>query len=123
MSIPTSPTCGLDKLKRVRPHDPSAGLGPALACALIAQTGNVLLAALAASQLPGGYRVRSSVFVAALLWSMAGTVLLLVRTAGAGRPGAGALRLARIVLWLISAWAWPLLLLWRRPAPRDVTPS
>jgi hypothetical protein len=90
---------------------------------LIAQTGNVLLAALAASQVPGGYRVRSSVFVAALLWSVAGTVLLLVRTAGAGRPGAAALRLARIVLWLISAWAWPLLLLWRRPTPRDAAPS
>jgi hypothetical protein len=94
------------------------GLGHALACALIAQTLNVLLAAVLAAQVPGGYRVRSWVFLAGLLWSAAGTVLLLMRTtAAAGGRGEPAIRLSRIALWLVSAWVWPILVRWRRPDP------
>jgi len=101
----------------VTQHDPLAAMGPALTCALIAQAGNVLLAAVVAAQVPGGYRVRSTVFLVALLWSLAGTVLLLIRTAGAGatctvRPG-------RIALWLVSAWVWPILAWSRRPDSQD----
>jgi hypothetical protein len=106
----------------MNPDHPLAGLGPALACALIAQTGNVLLAAIAASQVPGGYRVRSSVFVVALLWSLAGTVLLLVRTAGADRRVSNGVRPGRIALWLTSAWVWPVLMWWKRPGSEGTAP-
>jgi len=101
----------------VRHHqDPSPGLGQALACALIAQLLSVLLAAVLAAQVPGGYRVRSWVFLTGLLWSVAGTVLLLIRTAAAaGRSQVQSIRLSRIALWLVSAWVWPILVRSRRP--------
>jgi hypothetical protein len=96
--------------------EPPPGLGAALACALIAQIVSVLLAAVFAAQMPGGYRVRSGVFVAALLWSLAGTVLLLIRTAGGpGGSDAKQLSVRRIALWLLSSWVWPILV---RPASR-----
>jgi hypothetical protein len=97
-------------------EDPLSALAPALACALIAQVVSVFLAAVLAAHMPGGYRVRSWVFLAALLWSVAGTVLLLIRTAGAARNSdAKAIRLGRIALWLLSSWVWPILV--RRPRP------
>jgi hypothetical protein len=104
-------------------EDPLAELGPALACALIAQVVSVLLAAVFAAQVPGGYRVRSCVFLAALLWSVAGTVLLLIRTAG-GSKGSDAkqIRFSRIALWVASSWVWPILLRPRRQTPEDQTP-
>jgi hypothetical protein len=87
------------------------GLGPALACALTAQSVNVLLAAVFAAQVPGGYRVRSWVFLAGLLWSVAGTALLLIRTAaGADGRGGRGVRLGRIALWVVSIWLWPILM-------------
>jgi hypothetical protein len=104
-------------------QDPLAELGPALACALIAQVVSVLLAAVFAAQVPGGYRVRSCVFLAALLWSVAGTVLLLIRTAG-GSKGSGAkqIRFSRIALWVVSSWVWPILVLRRHPTSEGQTP-
>ena len=104
-------------------HNPLSGLAPALACALIAQIASVLLAAVLAAQVPGGYRVRSWVFLAALLWSLAGTVFLLVRTAGgAARDQANAIGLRRIALWLVSAWVWPILVRRRRSPSEDQPP-
>jgi 4-amino-4-deoxy-L-arabinose transferase-like glycosyltransferase len=98
-------------------------LGPALACALIAQVANVLLAALFAAQVPGGYRVRSWVFLAAMLWSVAGSVFLLIRTAGsAGRADAGRIDARRIALWLVSAWIWPILVRRRPPDSEGQAP-
>jgi hypothetical protein len=100
--------------------DPLSTLGPALVRALIAQAVNVLLAALFAAQMPGGYRVRSWAFLAALLWSVAGTVVLLVRTTGApGRRETGSVRAGRIALWLISSWLWPILVRRRRSTSRE----
>jgi hypothetical protein len=85
--------------------DPLSALGPALACALIAQVVSVFLAAVFAAQMPGGYRVRSWVFVAALLWNVAGTVVLLIRTAGGtSHTDAKGIGLGRIALWLVSSW-------------------
>ena len=103
-------------------QDPLAELGPTLACALIAQVVSVLLAAVFAAQVPGGYRVRSCVFLAALLWTVAGTVLLLIRTAGGSKgSAAGQLSFSRIALWVASSWVWPILLGRRRPSD-DGTP-
>jgi hypothetical protein len=98
-------------------EDPLSSLGPALVCALIAQAVSVVIAAVFAAQMPGGYRVRSWVFLAAVLWSVAGTVLLLIRTAaGTVRTGPRELRPGRIALWLVSSWIWPALVRRRRPA-------
>jgi hypothetical protein len=100
--------------------DPLSWLGSALVCALIAQALNVLLAAVVAAQMPGGYRVRSSVFLGALLWSVAGTGVLLVRTTGPGsRTDAIGVRPGRIALWLVSSWLWPILVRRRRPASQE----
>jgi hypothetical protein len=101
-----------------QPEDPFPALGAPLACALVAQVFSVMIAALLASQVPAGYRVRSWVFLAGLLWSLAGTVLLLVRTAAsAARGKAGAITAGRIALWLVSSWAWPILVRpWRAGA-------
>ena len=86
------PSCdgSISKLSRVKPpEDPLTSLGSNLACALLAQLLNVMLAAVLAAQVPGGYRVRSWVFLAAVLWSLGGTVLLLVGTTrGVARNGA-----------------------------------
>ncbi len=104
-------------------EDPLAELGPALACALIAQVVSVLLAAVFASQVPGGYRVRSMAFLAGLLWSVAGTVLLLIRTAGGSKGGdAKQIRFSRIALWVVSSWVWPILVRRRRPTSEGQTP-
>lgn len=112
-----------DSQLRSQLRNPPSGLGPALACALIAQVANVLLAAVCAAQVPGGYRVRSWVFLAALLWSLAGTVFLLIRTAGSpARDQANAIGLRRIALWLVSTWVWPILVLWPRSASQDGPP-
>jgi len=99
-----------------QPEDPLASLGSNLACALLAQVLSVMLAAVLAAQAPGGYRVRSWVFLAAVFWSLAGTVLLLIQTmGGAVRADARGIRVARIGLWLASAWLWPILVRRRRP--------
>jgi hypothetical protein len=105
-------------------HDPLTGLGHALASALIAQVVNVLLAAVLAAQVPGGYRVRSAVFVAGLSWSLAGTILLLIRTsAGSGRGGARAIGIRPVALWLVSAWVWPILVHRRRRGAQGELPT
>lgn len=101
-------------------QDPLSAFGPALVCALIAQVLNLLLAAVFAAQMPGGYRVRSLVFLATVLWSIAGTVLLLVRTAGASnRPDGNAVRMGRIGLWVVSSWVWPILMRRHRPTSQE----
>jgi hypothetical protein len=99
-----------------RHEDPLSTFGPALVGALSAQVVSVFLAALFASLMPGGYRVRSWVFLAAVLWSVAGTVVLLIRTAGAAvTEGTRAVGLGRIALWLVSSWVWPILVRRRPP--------
>jgi hypothetical protein len=103
-----------------RHEDPLSTFGPALVCALSAQAVSVFLAALFASMMPGGYRVRSGVFLAAVLWSVAGTVVLLIRTAGAlATKGTQAISLGRIALWLASSWVWPVLVQRRQPASQE----
>jgi hypothetical protein len=99
-----------------RYEDPLSRIGMTLACALLAQIASVMLAALLASTVPGGYRVRAWVFLGALTWTLAGTVLLVVQTTRAdqGRPPGG-IRPSRIALWIVSSWLWPILVRWRRP--------
>jgi len=108
----------ISKLCRVKqPEDPLAGLGSTLVCALLAQALSVLLAAVLASRSPGGYRVRSWVFLGAVLWSLAGTVLLLIQTnRGTARTPERGIGLVRIGLWVASVWVWPILVRRRPPS-------
>jgi len=100
-----------------QPEDPLAGLGSTLVCALLAQALSVLLAAVLASRSPGGYRVRSWVFLGAVLWSLAGTVLLLIQTnRGTARTPERGIGLVRIGLWVASVWVWPILVRRRPPS-------
>ena len=56
--------------------DPLARMGLTLACAVIGQIVSVILSALLASTLAGGYRVRAWAFLALVVWTLAGTVVL-----------------------------------------------
>jgi len=100
--------------------DPLARMGLTLACAVIGQIVSVILSALLASTLAGGYRVRAWAFLALVVWTLAGTVVLVLQTLRAeGRPDetkrSGLTNLAprRIALWIVSSWVWPVLVRWR----------
>jgi Na+/melibiose symporter-like transporter len=100
--------------------DPLERLGVTLACALLAQVISVLLAALLASTVPGGYRARAFAFLGGVAWTLIGTVLLVIQTVRAEPRGEDAqrgvlARLAprRIALWIVSSWLWPILVRWR----------
>jgi hypothetical protein len=120
----------------VKPYDdPLERMGMTLACALLAQVASVLLAALLASMVPGGYRARAFAFLGGVVWTLAGTVLLVIQTVRAEAPGreagsagsAGSADAAgsappapraplaprRIALWIASSWLWPVLVRWR----------
>jgi len=98
-------------------EDPLARMGGALVCALLAQIANVMAAALLASTLPGDYRVRSLAFLGGVMWTLAGTILLVVQTSRAGARSQGAgVRAGRVALWFVSAWVWPILVHWRKRA-------
>jgi len=99
-----------------RYEDPLSRIGMTLACALLAQIASVMLAALLASAVPGGYRDRAWVFLGAVTWTLVGTVLLVVQTARAEqKPPTGGIRPTRIALWIVSSWLWPILVRWRTP--------
>jgi hypothetical protein len=120
----------------VKPYDdPLERMGMTLACALLAQVASVLLAALLASLVPGGYRARAFAFLGGVVWTLAGTVLLVIQTvrtdapdretgaAGSADPAGPApkgppaplssLTPRRIALWIVSSWLWPVLVRWR----------
>jgi hypothetical protein len=101
-------------------EDPLARIGLTLACAVIGQIVSVVLAALLASTLEGGYRVRAWSFLALVVWTLAGTVVLVLQTlraepgpAAARRSGLTNLAPRRIALWIVSSWVWPILVRWR----------
>jgi hypothetical protein len=100
--------------------DPLASMGMTLACAAIAQIASVIAAALLASMVPGGYRARAWAFLAAVAWTIAGTVILILKTSKAEPRDRGlrGLRPARIAMWIASSWIWPILVRWTDHQPR-----
>jgi cytochrome bd-type quinol oxidase subunit 2 len=97
--------------------DPLLKYGSPLAGVLIAIIVSMMLAATVAGQLEGDYRTRAAVYTAAVLWVLAGgaVTFLLVYRGESGR-----LSISRVLLWTISIWLWPLLLLLRRrPTQKD----
>jgi len=104
--------------------DPLARMGMTLACALIAQIASVIAAALLASMVPGGYQARAWTFLGAVAWTVAGTVILVLKTSRAEPRdprlrGLRGLRPARIALWIVSSWLWPILVRWTDHRPRN----
>lgn len=92
-------------------RDPLARMGGMLAAVLLAFVVSMLLAALIASQVPGSYSVRAYSYLSLILWTLAGSILLVRVTS---RTEAGPFRVRRLVKWMISIWLWPLLLAGRR---------
>lgn len=101
--------------------DPLQRMGMTLACAIVAQVVSVILAALLASRLPGGYSARAWSFLAGVVWTGAGTVFLVLKTwqsqPAARDRGLGGLRPARIAMWIVSSWVWPILVRWTGHRP------
>lgn len=92
--------------------DPLWRLRHALAGVALALLLSVPLAALAGSLagdlLGGGYGTRVAVYAVLLAYVVTGAVVLFVRLA---RHETRTLSVARVLLWLASLWAWPVLLL------------
>jgi hypothetical protein len=59
------------------------------------------------------YPVRVAIYAGLLLYLLVGSGLLLARVA---RHETRVLTAGRLLLWLLSLWLWPVLLLRRRPA-------
>ncbi len=93
-------------------NDPLWKLRHALAGLALALLGSVLVAALigraVGDALGGDYGTRLTVYLVLLLHVVVGAVVLFVRVA---RHETRPLGLGRVLLWLASLWAWPLLLL------------
>lgn len=96
-------------------RDPLWQLRHALAGLGLALLLSVPLAALAGRLLGGlagdSYEARVTVYSALLVYLIAGAVVLFMRVARHETRPVGA---GRVLLWLASLWAWPLLLLSRR---------
>lgn len=97
-----------------RGHDPLARMGGALIALLLAVVASVILAALIASLVPGGYRVRALSYLLLTAWVLIGAVMLLRATF---QKESGRFSLGRLAKWMISIWLWPMLLFGRRQKP------
>lgn len=87
-----------------------------LAAVLGSVLGDALIAALATSPADDGYTVRVIFYAVLLLHVVVGAVVLFLRVAQhETRP----LSIGRVLLWLLSLWCWPLLLMrrGRNPTP------
>lgn len=85
-----------------------------LAALLGSLLGDALIAALATSPADGGYTVRVIFYALLLLHIVVGAVVLFMRVAQhETRP----ISAGRVLLWLLSLWCWPLLLMRRGAGP------
>lgn len=85
--------------------------GPALVGACLAVVLSVPTAAIVAAWLGDTYEKRALVYCIFLLWALVGAILIFAKTY---RYESKQITLFRVLLWLASAWLWPLLLLRRR---------
>lgn len=91
-------------LPQPRPSGPNLG-------ALLSASLSILLSLVVASfigSLAGDdYDTRALVYVSLLLWSVVGATVLLYLT----RNAQTRVSLSRVLLWTISCWVWPLMIL------------
>jgi len=88
-------------------------MGGVLVAVLLSFVLSVLLAALIASQVPGNYSVRAYAYLGFVAWILVGSVLLFRVTV---RAASGPFTVRVLVMWMISIWLWPLLVVRRRPS-------
>lgn len=82
--------------------------GPALVGTCLAVVISVPLAAFAAAAFGDDYDTRALVYTAILAWVSSGGVVLFLKTR---RSESQRMTPGRILLWTLSVWFWPLLLL------------
>jgi hypothetical protein len=79
-----------------------------LAGVVLAVVLSVLVAATVAGSLDGDYQARAWIYTGCVLWVVAGAIAVFAVThRGETRP----LSALRVLLWTVSIWLWPLILL------------
>lgn len=82
--------------------------GPSLIGACLAVIASIPVAAYLAAILGDTYNVRVAVYCSLLLWAVIGAVsIFLVTQKSEQKP----ISISRILLWFVSAWLWPLLII------------
>lgn len=101
-----------------RPDDDAPNPVPALIGAALAVIASIPVAALVAARIGGDYDTRAMIYSGFVLWTVAGAVVVFMRTHQAERGGVS---LARVAKWMASIWLWPLIALapGRRATPPD----
>jgi hypothetical protein len=89
------------------PHDPLARYGRPLVAVLLSVLASLPIAAMIGGLMPLGYTGRALTYLALLLYLIAGGVVLFRTVAAAEQQP---LTAARIGMWMLSLWVWPLLL-------------
>jgi hypothetical protein len=89
------------------PHDPLARYGRPLAAVLLSVLASLPIAAMIGGLMPLDYTGRALTYLALLLYLIAGGVVLFRTVAAAEQQP---LTPARIGMWMLSLWLWPLLL-------------
>lgn len=79
-----------------------------LAGVVLAVVLSVLVAATVAGNLDGDYQTRAWIYTGCVLWVVAGAIAVFAIT---HRGETKALSLSRVLLWTVSIWLWPLILL------------
>ena len=93
-----------------------------LAGVVLAVLLSVMLSATIASQVGEDYETRAWIYTFAVLWVLAGAVVVFMLTL---RAETGTLSIKRVLLWTASIWLWPVFALRylpRRP-PKDSGPQ
>ena len=85
--------------------------GPALVGACLAVVLSVPAAAFVAASIGDSYEMRALIYSIFLLWALIGAITIFAKTY---RYETKRLTPSRILLWFVSTWVWPLLLIKRK---------
>lgn len=88
------------------PRDPLERYSKPLIAVLIAVTLSLFIAALIGGNLPLEYNGRALAYVALVLYVLVGAFAVFWMVA----DGEQSLRPGRLVIWVVSLWAWPVLM-------------
>lgn len=91
-----------------KPEDDAPNPVPALIGAALAVIASIPIAAFVAARIGGDYDTRAMIYSGFVLWSVAGAVIVFMRTHRAERGGVS---VGRVLKWMASIWLWPLIAL------------
>ncbi len=92
-------------------EDPLTHYGPPLVAVVLALLLSIMVAALTAGQMGGEYQTRALLYAGFVLWVVCGAAVVF---AVAQRGEAGRFSAMRVLLWAVSIWLWPAILLRQR---------